>query len=265
MQGDATKPVNNTHRARWVIGNWKMNGSLATNAPLLEAVVAHKRSLGATQKGAVGRVGLCVPAPYLNQAQRLLGGSGVALGAQDVSELLSGAYTGQISASMLRDFGTTLVLVGHSERRQHNTESDELVAAKASAAFAAGITPVICVGETLEDREAGSAEFTVAAQLAPCAELIREAGTQLIFAYEPVWAIGTGKTATPAEAQAMHQFIRDEIARFSPDARDATILYGGSVKSSNARELFSQADIDGGLIGGASLVAADFNAIVDAL
>jgi triosephosphate isomerase (TIM) len=269
MQG--ANPIGNAHRARWVIGNWKMNGSLASNAALLEAVLAHLRATSqlratssATAKGA-RNVAVCVPAPYLNQAQRLLAGSELALGAQDVSAHTSGAFTGQISASMLREFATKLVLVGHSERRQYNFESDELVAEKASAAFAAGLTPVICIGETLEEREAGSAEFTVAAQLAPCAALIREARTQLIFAYEPVWAIGTGKTATPAEAQAMHRFIRDEISRFSPDARDATILYGGSVKPSNARELFGQIDIDGGLIGGASLVAEDFNAIVDAL
>jgi triosephosphate isomerase (TIM) len=257
MQSATENKPTPSKRSRWVIGNWKMNGSLAANAALLEAITAHKR--------ASGNVGVCVPAPYLNQAQRLLSGGNVRLGAQDVSAHASGAYTGQVSASMLREFATTLVLVGHSERRQYNHENDELVAAKASAAFAAGLTPVICVGETLDEREAGSAEFTVASQIAPCAALIREAGTKLIFAYEPVWAIGTGKTASPAEAQAMHGFIRDEIARFSPDARDTAILYGGSVKASNARELFAEEDIDGGLIGGASLIAADFNAIVDSL
>jgi triosephosphate isomerase (TIM) len=272
MQGDVSSTLGSAHRVRWVIGNWKMNGSLAANAALLEAVVAHHRSGSAEKKLPVKRVGVCVPAPYFNQAQRLLGASvgslssqEVALGAQDVSEHASGAYTGQISASMLREFAVSHVLVGHSERRQYNLESDELVAAKATAAFLAGITPVICVGETLEEREAGSAEFAVAAQLAPCGPLIREAGAALVFAYEPVWAIGTGKTASPAEAQALHRFIRDEIARYSPDARDTSILYGGSVKPSNARELFGQPDIDGGLIGGASLVAADFNAIVNAL
>jgi triosephosphate isomerase (TIM) len=246
-----------TGRTRWVIGNWKMNGSLAANAALMEAIVAHPVTRG--------RVGVCVPAPYLNQGQRSLGGSAAALGAQDVSAHTSGAYTGQVSASMLREFGATLVLVGHSERRQYNGETSEEVAAKAQAAFTAGLTPVICVGETLVDRESGVAEETVAAQLAPCASLIREAGTKLIFAYEPVWAIGTGKTATPEEAEAMHSFIRDEIARYSPDARDATLLYGGSVKPANAKTLFSQTNIDGGLIGGASLVAADFLAIVDGL
>jgi triosephosphate isomerase (TIM) len=249
--------MQNASRTRWVIGNWKMNGSLATNAALLEAIVAHQAT--------AGRVGVCVPTPYLNQGQRALGGTTVALGAQDVSEHASGAYTGQVSAAMLKEFGTTLVLVGHSERRQYNGETSDEVAAKAKAAFSLGLTPVICVGETLVEREAGAAEPTVAAQLAPCAALIREAGTKLVFAYEPVWAIGTGKTATPAQAEEMHAFIREEIARYSPDARDTPILYGGSVKPANAKELFAQNNIDGGLIGGASLVATDFLAIVDAL
>lgn len=253
-----------TGRKRWVIGNWKMNGALAENAALMEAIAAHP--------GARGRVGVCVPTPYLNQGQRALGGSAsafggraIALGAQDVSAHASGAYTGQVSAGMLREFGTSLVLVGHSERRQYNAETSEEVAAKAHAAFTAGLTPVVCIGEMLVERESGGAEETVAAQLAPCAALIREAGTKLIFAYEPVWAIGTGKTAAPEQAEAMHAFIREEIARYSPDARDTSLLYGGSVKPTNAQELFGQTNIDGGLIGGASLVAADFLAIIDAL
>ncbi len=244
-------------RHQWVIGNWKMNGSLAVNAALFEALAAHRSSRG--------RVGVCVPTPYLTQGQRGLGASEIVLGAQDVSAHVDGAYTGQVCASMLREFGATLALVGHSERRQYNGETSIEVAAKARAALAGGVTPVICVGETLSDRETGAAEKTVAAQLAPCAELIRVTGVGLIFAYEPVWAIGTGKTASPQQAEAMHAFIRDEITRFSPDARDASILYGGSVKPGNARELFSQPNIDGGLIGGASLIASDFLAIVDAL
>jgi triosephosphate isomerase (TIM) len=252
------------NRARWVIGNWKMNGSLASNASLIEIVAA---TLSQPQRQPNARVGVCVPAPYLNQAQRLLGASAAAIayGAQDVSEHASGAYTGQVSASMLKEFGATLVLVGHSERRQYNHETSEEVARKAAAAFAAGITPVICVGETLIERESGAAQSTVAAQIAPCAEIIQKAGAQLIFAYEPVWAIGTGKTASPQEAQAMHTFIRAEISSIAPDAMGASILYGGSVKPGNAAELFGQRDIDGGLIGGASLVAADFLAICAAL
>jgi triosephosphate isomerase (TIM) len=244
-------------RNRWVIGNWKMNGALATNAPLLEAIAAFRAK--------AGRIGVCVPTPYLNQTQKLLGGTNVSFGAQDVSEHTSGAYTGQVGAAMLREFGASLVLVGHSERRQYNHESTELVAAKARAAHQAGLTPVICVGETLAERDMGLAEATVAAQIEPCAALIREAGTKLVFAYEPVWAIGTGKTASPAQAEEMHAFIREEIARFSPDARGSSILYGGSVKPANAKELFAQPNIDGGLIGGASLVASDFLAIAEAL
>jgi len=239
---------------RWVIGNWKMNGSLASNADLLEAVRGRPASSVT--------VAVCAPFPYLNQVQRALGGSDVQSGAQDVCEHSGGAYTGQVSASMLREFGVTVVLVGHSERRQFNGESSELVAAKAAAALVVGLTPVICVGETLAQRDAGLAEATVAAQLAPCAALLATSSANIVVAYEPVWAIGTGKTATPAEAQAMHAFIRAQLTLISPPAASVSVLYGGSVKASNANELFSQPDIDGGLIGGASLIAADFLAII---
>ena len=239
---------------RWVIGNWKMNGSLASNADLLEAVRGRPTSSV--------KVAVCAPFPYLNQVQRALGGSDVQSGAQDVCEHSGGAYTGQVSASMLREFGVTVVLVGHSERRQSNGESSELVAAKAAAALVAGLTPVICVGETLAQRDAGLAEATVAAQLAPCAALLAASSANIVVAYEPVWAIGTGKSATPAEAQAMHAFIRAQLTLISPSAASVSVLYGGSVKASNANELFSQPDIDGGLIGGAALVAADFLAII---
>ena len=240
----------------WVIGNWKMNGTLASNADLLEAVRGKPSTLV--------KVAVCVPFPYLNQAQRALGGSDVQFGAQDVCEHGAGAYTGQVSGAMLREFGTTVVLVGHSERRQFNAESSELVAAKAFAALAAGLTPVICVGETLAQRQAGLAEATVASQLAPCTALLAASSANIVLAYEPVWAIGTGKTASPAEAQAMHAFIRTQLNAISAAAANTSVLYGGSVKASNATELFSQPDIDGGLIGGASLVAADFLAIISA-
>ena len=239
---------------RWVIGNWKMNGSLASNADLLEAVRGKPASSV--------KVAVCVPFPYLNQVQRALGSSDVQSGAQDVCEQSSGAYTGQVSAAMLREFGTTVVLVGHSERRQFNGESSQLVTAKAAAAVAAGLTAVICVGETLAQRQAGLADATVAAQLAPCALLFAAVNPNVVVAYEPVWAIGTGITATPAEAQAMHAFIRAQLTSISPSAASVSVLYGGSVKASNAKELFSQPDIDGGLIGGASLIAADFLAII---
>jgi triosephosphate isomerase (TIM) len=243
--------------SRWVIGNWKMNGTLASNASLLELISGKSATFSA-------RVGICVPFPYLTQLQRTLGGSEVQYGAQDVSEHKNGAYTGQVSAGMLKEFGASLVLVGHSERRQYNGESSDLVARKAAAALAAGLTPVICVGETLAEREAGVAEATVAAQLAPCAELITNASANIVIAYEPVWAIGTGKTATPAEAQVMHAFIRSRLRAVNAAASTVSVLYGGSVKASNAQELFGQPDIDGGLIGGASLVGDDFLAIVSA-
>ena len=243
-------------RTRWVIGNWKMNGSLATNAALLEAI--------AVPRAGSAKVAVCAPFPYLTQLQRTLGGTAVAYGAQDVAEHKSGAYTGQISAAMLMEFGATIVLVGHSERRAYNAETSALVAAKATVAASAGLTPVICVGETLAERESGQAEATVAAQLAPCAALIASSSKNVVIAYEPVWAIGTGKTASPAEAQAMHAFIRTQLGKISLAAAGISVLYGGSVKASNADELFSQPDIDGGLIGGASLVAADFLGIVSA-
>ncbi len=242
---------------RWVIGNWKMNGTLASNASLLEAISGKNAAFSA-------KVGICAPFPYLTQLQRTLGGGRLQYGAQDVSEYKSGAYTGQVSATMLREFGASLVLVGHSERRQYNGESSDLVARKAAAALAAGLTPIICVGETLAERESGAAEATVAAQLAPCAELIANSSANIVVAYEPVWAIGTGKTATPVEAQAMHRFIRTRLTAVNAAASTISVLYGGSVKASNARELFGQPDINGGLIGGASLVAEDFLAIVSA-
>ena len=241
---------------RWVIGNWKMNGSLASNADLLEAVRGKPASSV--------KIAVCAPSPYLYQVQRTLGGSDVQSGAQDICEHGLGAYTGQVSGAMLREFDITVVLVGHSERRQFNGETSELVAAKAAAALAAGLTPVICIGESLAQREAGLAEATVAAQLAPCATLLAASSANIVVAYEPVWAIGTGKTASPAEAQAMHAFIRAQLSAMSPSAANVSVLYGGSVKASNAKELFSQPDIDGGLIGGASLIAADFLAIISA-
>ena len=245
-----------SERTRWVIGNWKMNGSLATNSSLLVELAAYGDGSA--------KVAVCAPFPYLTQLQRLLGGTAVAYGAQDVSEHKSGAYTGQISAAMLTEFGASIVLVGHSERRLCNAETSALVAAKATAAVAAGLTPVICVGETLGERETGLAGATVAAQLAPCAVLLAGSPINIVIAYEPVWAIGTGKTASPAEAQAMHAFIRAELTKISAPAANISLLYGGSVKASNANELFSQPDIDGGLIGGASLIAADFLAVISA-
>ncbi|MEW6590101.1 MAG: triose-phosphate isomerase [Pseudomonadota bacterium] len=241
-------------RKKLVAGNWKMNGSLADNAALLAAI---KPALAGIEAA------VCVPFPYLAQAQAALAGSSIAWGAQNLSEQGKGAYTGEVSAAMLLDFGCRYVIVGHSERRSLYGESDELVAKKYVAAQAAGLTPILCVGESLEERESGVTEQVVARQLDA---VIAAAGVaslaKAVVAYEPVWAIGTGKTASPEQAQAVHAFIRGKIAALDAGVADGLVIqYGGSVKASNAAELMAQPDIDGGLIGGASLVAEEFVAI----
>lgn len=238
-------------RTRLVMGNWKMHGSLQANAALLDAI---KTGLAST--AIVGELALCVPYPYLAQAQSALAGSAVSWGAQDVSASAQGAYTGEVSAGMLKDFGCTWVLCGHSERRAMHNESSAQVATKVIAALAAGLTPVVCVGETLDDRDANDVECVIADQLDPILALSAESLSRLIIAYEPVWAIGTGRTATPEQAQAVHAFIRRELTGVG--AAQVRILYGGSVKAANAASLFAQADIDGALVGGASLVADEF-------
>lgn len=239
-------------------GNWKMHGNLQQNAALLSALT--------TAVAPSCEVGVCVPYPYLSQAGQLLAGSGLALGAQNVSEHAVGAYTGEVSATMLADFGCRYVLVGHSERRTLFGETDAQVAAKCLAAQDAGLVPVLCVGETLAERQAGVTETVVGRQLAAVLDgLVPERLERLMVAYEPVWAIGTGLTASPEEAQAVHAFIRHRLATVDMQAADGVrILYGGSVKPQNAATLFAQPDIDGGLIGGASLVAEDFLAICQA-
>ena len=243
-------------RKKLVVGNWKMHGSLATNSGLLDAI---RSGPLAPQAGAA----LCVPYPYLTQARQLLEGSPVAWGAQDVSEHDQGAWTGEVSGSMLIDFGCRYVLVGHSERRSFFAETDVIVAAKFAAAQRVGLIPILCVGETLVERESGVTHEVIARQLdAVLAVSGSAAFANAVVAYEPVWAIGTGKTATPAQAQEVHAAIRARFARESVDVGNRLqILYGGSVKSGNAAEIFSQPDIDGGLIGGASLVAQEFLAI----
>ena len=244
-----------------VVGNWKMNGDLASNAALVEALVdASRRSDGSVV------VALCVPFPYLAQVAAGLDDCGIALGAQDVSEFERGAYTGETSAAMLRDFGCRYAIVGHSERRTHFGDTDGRVAAKAERTIAAGLTPIVCVGETLQEREQGRAGSVVSAQLDAVLDRIGVEGlASSVVAYEPVWAIGTGKTATPDEAQAMHAAIRAHVAKRDADvASKLVVLYGGSVKASNAGSLFGRDDIDGGLIGGASLVVDEFLGIVDA-
>ena len=227
-----------------------MHGSRASNSALLEAV------LGELARHSGAECAVCPPFPYLEQVGARLKGSAVALGAQNVSEHAQGAHTGEVAAAMLNEFGCRYVIVGHSERRQLYGESDAQVAAKFAAATAAGLTPVLCVGETLQERESGRTEEVVARQLE--AVLNKSAFGSAVLAYEPVWAIGTGRNATPEQAQAVHAFLR---ARVSADTR---ILYGGSVKAQNAAAIFAMPDVDGGLIGGASLVAQDFIGIVRA-
>jgi triosephosphate isomerase len=244
-------------RTRLVAGNWKMNGSLASNQALLEAILPALAPL----KGADFAV--CVPFPYLAQVREALRGSNVALGAQDVCPFENGAYTGAVSAAMLADLGCRYVIVGHSERRSVFGESDEEVARKYAAALKHGLIPLLCVGETLAERESGATESVVARQLDAVARHCgEEALGRGVIAYEPVWAIGTGRTATPQQAQAVHAFIRQRVAAADRGrAERLTVLYGGSVKAANAGQLFAMPDVDGGLIGGASLVAAEFVAI----
>ncbi|MBW3507728.1 MULTISPECIES: triose-phosphate isomerase [unclassified Janthinobacterium] len=246
-------------RRKLVVGNWKMNGSRTSNAVLLSEIVA-----GLAASGAASAV--CVPAPYLAQCQAQLAGTALGWGAQDVSAHASGAYTGEISTAMLQDFGCGYVVIGHSERRAYHGESDAQVAAKTVAALAAGITPIVCIGETLAQREAGQTDAVVAQQLgAVLAAISADDVAKLVLAYEPVWAIGTGKTATPQMAQDVHQVLRAQLAaKNAVAATGVQILYGGSMKPENAKELMAMPDIDGGLIGGAALKAADFLAIIHA-
>ena len=247
-------------RTRLVAGNWKMHGSRAANRVLLDAILAATADAVGVERA------LCVPFPYLSQVAERLSGTPVAWGAQNVSEHAQGAYTGEVSAAILAEFGCRFVIVGHSERRQWYGESDAVVAAKFAAVQAHGMTPVLCVGETLAERDAGRTEATVARQLdAVTANSSAAALARAVLAYEPVWAIGSGRNATPEQAQAVHAFLRDRVA--AGDANTALglrILYGGSVKAANAAAIFAMPDVDGGLIGGASLVAEEFVAIASA-
>lgn len=242
-------------RRNLVAGNWKMHGSRDTITELLQALV---KEVGAGLHD-VDMV-VCPSGPYLQLSQNLIKDSELLLGAQDVHSQPFGAYTGEVSASMLADFAVRYVIVGHSERRQLAGETDELVAQKFAAVMANGMYPILCVGEALEDRESGSAEEVVARQLNAVLDTNGvDAMTEGVIAYEPVWAIGSGQTATPDQAQQMHRFIRDQVSRRSTKmAGQVRVIYGGSVNAQNARELFAQADIDGGLVGGASLKADEF-------
>lgn len=243
-------------RKKFVAGNWKMHGSLKGNAELLQGVRAGVAGMALD-------VAVCVPYPYLAQVQAALGGSNVAWGAQDVSEHAQGAYTGEVSASMLADFGCRYAIVGHSERRSYYGDTDAIVAAKCEAALKANLVPILCVGETLDERERNVTADVVTRQLeAVMARCGVAALASMVVAYEPVWAIGTGRTASPEQAQEVHALIRARVARDDTTvASGLRILYGGSMKPNNAKELMSQPDIDGGLIGGAALMAADFVAI----
>jgi triosephosphate isomerase len=240
-------------RKKLIVGNWKMHGNRVANAELLSGLLA-ARPYGAD-------VGVCVPFPFLFDTAAALADSGIRWGAQDVSAHAQGAYTGEVSAGMLAECGCRYALVGHSERRAYHQESDALVAEKAAAALAHGLTPIVCVGETLEERDAGQTEAVVKRQLSVVIHQLAHCASEIVVAYEPVWAIGTGRTASPDQAQAVHAVLRAQLQAATGRADRMTILYGGSVKPDNAAALFGMPDIDGGLIGGASLKAADFVAI----
>jgi len=246
-------------RSSLIAGNWKMNGSLQSVAKLVDGIKA----------GDAGTAELAVfpPAVYLMKVGGMLADSNCALGAQNVCDQESGAYTGEMAAAMLKECGCRYALVGHSERRSLYLETDQMVAARFAMAVASGLIPVLCVGETLEEREQGKTETVVARQIDAVVDLSGIASiAQAVIAYEPVWAIGTGKVATPDQAQEVHAFIRGKLARLNVSiAEQVKILYGGSMNPSNAAELLSQDDIDGGLIGGASLKADDFLAIAQAV
>lgn len=232
-----------------------MNGSLAANEALIKALLA-----GLSNPGCA--IAVCVPAIYLIQVQALVAQSPIDVGAQDVSQHESGAFTGEISAAMLKETGIRYAIVGHSERRQYHQESDAVVALKAQRALASGVTPIVCVGETLAEREAGRTEEVVKRQLAAVIHTNGHCISEIVVAYEPVWAIGTGKTASPEQAQAVHAVLRAQLAAATPHAERIQILYGGSMNAANAAQLLAQSDIDGGLVGGASLKAPDFLSII---
>jgi triosephosphate isomerase len=240
-----------TVRSKLMVGNWKMHGGLADNASLLSEVLNG-------MEGVTCRAAVCVPAPYLAQVQTLLAGSSVSLGAQDVSAYEVGAYTGEVSAAMLRDFSVRYCIVGHSERRQYHGESDDLVATKAQRALAAGITPIVCVGESLAEREAGHTESVVKRQLAAVIHTNGHCVSEIVVAYEPVWAIGTGLTATPEQAQSVHAVLRAQLKAATAHSDRVSILYGGSMNAANAADLLAQPDVDGGLIGSAALKSFEF-------
>ena len=240
-------------RKKLVVGNWKMHGSRAANAELLAALLAGRPY--------ASDMAVCAPFVFIGDVAATLARSDIAWGAQDVSAHEQGAFTGEVSAAMLAECGCRYAIVGHSERRALHGESDELVAAKAQASLARGVTPIVCVGETLAERDAGETEAVVKRQLSVVIHQLAHCAAEMVVAYEPVWAIGTGRTASPEQAQAVHRVLRAQLHAATGRGDAMKILYGGSVKADNAAALFAQPDIDGGLIGGASLKAADFIAI----
>jgi triosephosphate isomerase (TIM) len=244
-------------KRKLIAGNWKMNGNAAANEALVRALIEGIGEAACT-------AAVCVPAPYLAQVNALRAGSRLELGAQDVSEHVQGAYTGEVSAAMLKEFGVRYVIVGHSERRQYHAETDAVVADKTKAALAAGITPIVCVGETLAQREAGRTVDIVKRQMAAVIHTNGHCISEIVVAYEPVWAIGTGRTATPEQAQQVHAVLRAQLKAATEHADRVKILYGGSMTAANAGALLTQPDIDGGLVGGASLKAPDFLQIIAA-
>ena len=242
---------------KFIAGNWKMNGSTAANDLLLSGLLA-----GIGQPAC--QVAVCVPSIYVAQCHGLIAGTSISLGVQDVSQHESGAYTGEISAAMLKDCGVRFAIVGHSERRQYHGETDTVVATKAQRALGYGITPIVCVGETLAEREAGQTEAVVKRQLAAVIHANGHCISELVVAYEPVWAIGTGRSATAEQAQQVHAVLRTQLRAASSKADGIQILYGGSMNAANAKDLLAQQDIDGGLIGGAALKVQDFLTIIAA-
>ena len=244
-------------RRKFVAGNWKMNGSLAANGELLGGLLSQLAGFDGAD------VAVCAPALYLAQVGELVKGSKIAVGAQNASEYASGAYTGEVSCAMLKEFGVRYVIVGHSERRALFGESNAQVAAKFAAVLIGGLVPILCVGETLAEREAGATESVVAGQLDAVLALGADKLGAGVVAYEPVWAIGTGKVATNEQAQEVHASIRQRLAGVGAELGQKTaILYGGSVKPENAAEIMAGPDVDGALVGGASLVADSFLKIV---
>ncbi len=242
-------------KKKLIAGNWKMNGSLTANESLVRSLLVGLGSVSC-------QVAICAPSVYLAQMQKLVEGTALALGAQDLSVYESGAYTGEISGAMLKEFGVQYCIVGHSERRQYHGETDVVVAAKTQRALLSGITPIVCVGETLDEREAGKTEEVVKRQLAAVIHANGHCISEIVLAYEPIWAIGTGKTASSEQAQQVHAVLRAQLRAASAQADRIHILYGGSMNATNAKQLLAQEDIDGGLVGGAALKALDFLSIL---